>query len=73
MAEKITLLWDCPKCSCKGGYGGLDMDILCGLCLPDFTDTNKAFCFGCGWEGAIEDAEITAVQGTPSDFYGTLH
>lgn len=60
--EKVRIVWDCPVCGDQGGYGGPNKDIICGLCTPCPDDPNIGSCLACGWIGAIEDAEITAVE-----------
>lgn len=58
----VRVVWDCPICGTKGGYGGPELNQLCGLCLPSLDDPNICSCLACGWVGPIEDAEITAME-----------
>jgi hypothetical protein len=60
--NKVRVVWDCPVCGSRGGYGGPNKDLLMGLCVPVDEDYKEAICLACGWKGSIEDAEITAVE-----------
>jgi hypothetical protein len=60
--DKVKVIWDCPMCGSRGGYGGPNKDLLVGLCVPVTEECEEIICLVCGWRGAPEDAEITAVE-----------
>ena len=61
--QKLAMVsWECPRCECRGGLSGENLNHIVGLCVPTLEDPEKAHCFGCGWVGDIDDATITAVE-----------